>query len=349
MRKNSITKSCRKIVLFCAAVCLLCSSGCGEKPSSIPLTPSTTIQTTLSTTEETVVTTTVSSDMMTAEATTTAETTTTVETTTATPVVSVETDGSATAVMQENGSVLLDFYQGACQITLPASWAEKVFVQEGIVYHRAVWEDTNGGGKLFSIRVTSLEQAANTPFVLLGSCAEGCVFYYLPQDMQCNPDGSALMEAFLAMANECESVLSSAVCPTSCTPISMNDFAVPSDSIEDITYGYWEVMDETLQMQQFTPYLTFEQDGKMSYQYGMQIEEGSYIVNAAQSYLDVNHADAVSAIAYFNGTLHEIKLYASQPMMLEMNGMTGIEAEKPEDTWSFTYYPIETWDVDEVD
>ena len=36
-------------------------------------------------------------------------------------------------------------------------------------------------------------------------------------------------------------------------------------------------------------------------------------------------------------------------MMLEMNGMTGIEVEKPEDTWSFTYYPIETWDVDEVD
>ncbi|MDO4155647.1 MAG: hypothetical protein Q4D37_02570 [Oscillospiraceae bacterium] len=351
MRENKMPKNYRKLALFCIVVCLLCSSGCGKSSSSssggnLFTTTSTTAQTTISTTEvvTTVGTTTVDTTEM-----TTIEAVTTTEVTTTAAVVSVETDDSAVAVIQADGSVLLNFYQGACQITLPASWAERIFVQEGTVYHRAVWEDTNGGGELFSIHVTSLEQAANTPFVLIGSYAEGCIFYYLPQDMQCNPDGSALMEEFLSMANECESMLSSAICPTICTPVSMNDFAVPSDSVEDIIYGYWEVMDETLQMQQFTPYLTFAHSGAMTYEYGMIVEEGSYIVNAAQPYLDVNHADVVSAIAYFNGTLHEIKLYASQPMMLEINGMTGIEAEKPEDIWTFTYYPIETWDVDEVD
>lgn len=352
MRENKMPKNYRKLVLFCIAVCLLCSSGCGKSSSSssggnLFTTTSTTAQTTISTTE--VVTTVGTTTVDTTEMTTTEAVTTTEVTTTAT-VVSVETDDSAVAVIQADGSVLLNFYQGACQITLPASWAERIFVQEGTVYHRAVWEDTNGGGELFSIHVTSLEQAANTPFVLIGSYAEGCIFYYLPQDMQCNPDGSALMEEFLSMANECESMLSSAICPTSCTPVSMNDFAVPSDSVESMVYGCWEVMDETLQMQQFTSYLVFARSGAMAYEYGMIVEEGSYIVNAVQPYLDVNHADVVSAIAYFNGTLHEIKIYASAPVMLEVNAMTGIEAKKPEDVWTFTYWnDMEIWGVDEVD
>lgn len=328
---------------------LVFSAGCGSNGGTAEVPDVQTTEAVKKTTAATEAATTKKTTKATTKKTTKATTKKVTTTTKAAPVL-VETDRSAEAEVQ-SGGILVDFYNGACQMMFPSDWADRFIIRDGGVYSRLCWEKKEGTGCLFQINITQpdLHSLMGIPYYLLGSCSDGFVTWYTDQDSSFSVSDNDLVAEYNDLYNDFQSIIDSAVCETTgdqFSPVNMLNYAVDGD-IPDYT-GSWNDMDEQFQMMQATPYVIICDDGKFVYQYFSTIYEGQYLMNVVDPIGNEHPDGGPTGIAYLNGKLHEIYVYPFSPVTMSITNMYGIIPEVTKNSITCTYWSdSETYGLDE--
>lgn len=352
MKKKNIT------VISSAFLLMTILSGCGKDSSSTP-----SLLTTNAVTESTVITT-ASSDSgdsetkqtSVTEATTKAAVTTTAAQTTITTeapteAATVETDETASVSRNADGSFNVTFGDGLCTMTLPASWAGRIIIDDYKIYSKLCYDtdQANKWGKMLSIKRASADdmKVCIPSSYLIGTAGKEYIVAYTPTDVTYDIANSALHEEYSSLYNDITSVIASARCMTSpdFSPIDLSVYVNPGDFYGSVS-GSWDDADTYLTDVQFTPYLCFRpSDASFAYMYRLNGSEadyvrGSYLMNTNVSGYQWNTDNwGEFGLIFADGAVYRFTLYYSAPQTLGIEKVAGVseyETELYSGGWVYT-------------
>lgn len=343
-------KKYRKSLFAVILICVMTFSGCSSRSSS-PSSSSNaakrtqeTEQTTVSVSEEKTENTEVQTTAMHQE-----ETTATSETAEA-ATVSIQTDDSAVITQNADGSFKAVFGDGLFTMTFPASWADRIAINENVIYSKLIWDSEPGtkSGKMLSMFLVEDEDISfGIPeSYLLGTSTDKYIIACTPTDLPFDPSDNTLIDEYSSLLADIESVIFSARCSSSpeFTPIDIGMYYSPYGAEYSLA-GSWEAITHIDSEVQFSPYITFrENDGAFGYSYALngascKYVSGKYLININSEEYQWNTENwGDFGLAFLDGAVYRFTYYASAPGTLSFEKIVGNKEydEIASETWTYS-------------
>lgn len=317
------------VYIFIFAICLTSFSGCkseynSNEKSSVDINTTTNVTSNVSTTniDETSLETETVTEPVTENKTEKSEST-------------IQTDNSAIVSQNPDGSFNVLFVNTMCNMTFPASWAGRVFIEDSIVYSQKCSDyiaERNAGELLTIISNPAEYMSTIIPSsFLLGISNDEYVIAFLPTDCDYDPTITELNEEFSSLHSDLESVIFTAKCDSSSefSPIDMSIYDSPNMYSNSVS-GTWEDGETMYSDIQFSPYIGFRpKDGLFVYAYGLNGADtlnikGSYCTNINSENYQWNTDNwGESGLIFIDGCVYSFTYYLSAPQTMNLEKLAG--------------------------
>lgn len=251
------------------------------------------------------------------------------------PSYSIQTDDSAVITQNADGSFNAVFGDGLFSMTFPASWADRIIIDDYKIYCKLVWDSDPGNkrGKMLSLFLAEDEDISSgiPDSYLLGTSSDKYVIAFTPTDVSYDPSDNILNDEYGSLFADIESVIFSARCSSSpeFTPIDIGMYYSPYGAEYSLA-GSWDLPSYLYSEVQFAPYITFrEKDGAFGYSYALngsscKYASGKYLININTEDYQWNSENwGDFGLVFLDGAVYRFTYYATAPGTLSFEKIVG--------------------------